>query len=79
MIKGVSWQLSAAVLGPGGENIWTFRKSHRIGCVAACQAGFAGTPVTGGLLHFPVLPVARPLWPGLMCQGQRSDRSAAFP
>src|SRR2546430_9862471 len=35
--------------GTRGENIWTFRKSHRIGGVAACQAGFAGTPVTGGL------------------------------
>ena len=62
--QGVSWQLSAAVLGPGGENIWTFRKSHRIGGVAACQAGFAGTPVTGGLLHFPVLPIATPPWAG---------------
>jgi hypothetical protein len=61
--QGGSWQLSAAVLGPG-ENIWTFGKSNRIGCVAACPAGFAGTPVTGRLLHFPVLPVATPLWAG---------------
>ncbi len=64
MIKGAPGNCQPPSWDPGGENIWTFSKSHRIGCVAACQAGFAGTPVTGGLLHFPVLPVATPLWAG---------------
>jgi hypothetical protein len=56
--------VTAAVMDGGRRMFWTLSSSNRIGCVAVCETGPAGLPMTGGLLHFPVLLMAAPVLAG---------------